>query len=160
MHPQQKSPFRRVVHSFDHLEDRVRHTLVHYRIPYAIIATIGTVMLWRGVWELSSAAPILAHPLVTAIIGFIILGVTGVYTTLIGTELISATLRQEGHTMHEIEREVIREAQDEHRFEKEFETFATHEQEEDAHIAKELRALQRRTEAILRILNERKNRRV
>lgn len=160
MHPQQKSTLQRVIHSFDHLEDRVRHTLVHYRIPYAIIATIGTVMLWRGVWELSAVAPLVAHPFLTAVIGFMILGITGVYTTLIGTELISATLKQEGKTLREIEQELVRDAQDEQALAQNLTTYATKQEQEDAIIEKELHALKKQTDTILAVLQNRKKNRV
>ncbi|TAL19140.1 hypothetical protein EPN90_04165 [Patescibacteria group bacterium] len=108
--PRYPQPFNDIVHFFDRLEDRVRHKLVHYRILYAVIATVGLVLFWRGIWLFIDDLPFFSNPLISILFGLAILLITGVYVTMIGTEIIRATLEREGRTLREISRAVTREA--------------------------------------------------
>lgn len=83
---------KRILRWGDKLEDRVRARLSKYPIWYALIAGVGVVSFWRGVWEISDILSL--HPVVSLIIGIVGLLLTGVFvSSFIGTRLIISGLK-------------------------------------------------------------------
>ncbi len=63
----------------------------HYPILYALVGGLGVVLFWRGVWHTADDAGL--SSIASAIIGFIILVVTGVFIpSFIGSRLIISGL--------------------------------------------------------------------
>jgi len=76
---------------FDKLEKKIRGKLSHYPILYALIGGLGVVLFWRGVWHSADDAGL--SSIASAIIGFIILVITGVFvSSFIGSRLIISGL--------------------------------------------------------------------
>jgi hypothetical protein len=101
----------KIVVFFDKVEDRVRGKLSEQPIIYAFIASVGIVLLWRGVWHLADETPFLAGSITSIIIGALILLITGVFVSaFIGNSVIMAGLRKEKKltekTKDEIERDI------------------------------------------------------
>ena len=80
-----------VIQFFDKLEKKIRGKLSHYPVVYALIGGIGVILFWRGVWH--TADDMSVSSITSAIIGFIILVVTGVFVSaFIGNRLIISGL--------------------------------------------------------------------
>ncbi|MEO5635121.1 MAG: hypothetical protein ABIS26_00625, partial [Candidatus Paceibacterota bacterium] len=83
--------FKKIEHFFDEIEYRVRRKLSHYPILYAVIGGVGVILFWRGVWHL--ADEINLSSLISVILGFFILLITGVFVSaFIGNRLIISGL--------------------------------------------------------------------
>ena len=94
-----------IVKFFDKLEDRVRGKLSHYPILYALVGGIGIVLFWRGVWH--TADDINISSLLSLIIGFVILIMTGVFVAeFIGNRLIISGLIGEKKLSEKAETEI------------------------------------------------------
>lgn len=109
---------------FDRLEDRVRGLLAHYPVVYGLLAGIGVVLFWRGVWHTTDEISQIIWngkdwhttvdiyssfwdgPISLAIGSFILL-VTGVFVSqFIGKEIIISGLRGEKRLTEKTEVEV------------------------------------------------------
>jgi hypothetical protein len=90
---------------FDKLEDRIRGGLSRRPIIYAIIAGIGIVLFWRGVWDLSVEIGI---PSVWAfIVGVVLLLATGTFVSFfIGDKIIISGMKAEKRIDEKTEAEI------------------------------------------------------
>ena len=76
---------------FDKLENKIRGKLSRYPILYALVGGIGVILFWRGVWHIADDTGI--GSIASAIIGFIILVITGIFvSSFIGSRLIISGL--------------------------------------------------------------------
>ncbi len=113
-----------VINFFDKLEDHVRGFLSHWPIFYGLVAGVGIVLFWRGVWH---SADMLVYiyinwipqhgidltgtlwwdgPL-SILVGAIILLLSGVFVSeFIGKEIIISGLRGEKKLTEKTEAEV------------------------------------------------------
>ena len=83
----QNNKVKGTFHFFDKLEDKIRAKLSRLPILYAFLGGIGVVLFWRGVWH--SADDYGLHPLLSIILGSLILLIIGAFvTTFIGNRLI------------------------------------------------------------------------
>lgn len=48
-----KDTFKRIYNFFDKLEDKIRVRLTHLPIIYALIGSVGIVLIWRGIWVIA-----------------------------------------------------------------------------------------------------------
>ncbi|MFA6158421.1 MAG: hypothetical protein WC763_02230 [Candidatus Paceibacterota bacterium] len=100
-----------IINFFDKLEDKVRGHLSEHPITYALIASVGVVLLWRGIWHLADEIPLIRNSGVSIIVGSIILLITGVFVSaFIGNSVILTGLRKEKKltekTKDEIQKEI------------------------------------------------------
>ncbi|MFA6095729.1 MAG: hypothetical protein WC767_02700 [Candidatus Paceibacterota bacterium] len=100
---------KRIVDFFDTLEDKIRHRLSKRPILYAIVASVGTVLLWRGIWMTADVYNV-SGP-VSAIVGAVILLLTGVFVSgFIGNRVLLTGMRKEKKlaemTKEEVEEEM------------------------------------------------------
>ncbi len=73
------------------METILRGKLSHHPVLYAILGGVGVVLFWRGVWH--AADEINISSVVSLIIGFVLLVVTGVFVSeFIGNKLIISGL--------------------------------------------------------------------
>ena len=83
----QNNKVKGTFHFFDKLEDKIRAKLSRFPILYAFFGGVGVVLFWRGVWH--SADDYGLHPLLSIILGSLILLIIGAFvTTFIGNRLI------------------------------------------------------------------------
>lgn len=54
----------------------------HHKVVFSILATIGAVAVWRGIWVLFDSIPYFDQPIVAVTFAFIVLIVAGVYFKL------------------------------------------------------------------------------
>ena len=72
---------------FDKLEDKIRANLSRRPRTYALIGSIGIVLLWRGVWMIADDFGL--SGLASAIFGIIILSSIGLFVSFfVGSEII------------------------------------------------------------------------
>lgn len=97
---------KRIVHFFDKLEDKVRITLSHRPILYAIVGGVGIILFWKGVWEIAEAFPFL-YGMGSVILGVSILLMTGLLVSFfIGDSIILSGYNREKKLAEKTEMEV------------------------------------------------------
>ncbi len=109
--------FKKIVHFFDKVEDKVRIRLSHRSILYACIGGMGTVIFWRGVWHsadiLMKKSGFLSwffYEPVTIVWASIILLMTGLFVSnFIGERIIISGLKKEKKVTDKTESEVDKE---------------------------------------------------
>ncbi len=86
--------FKHLINFFDNLEDKIRIFLSSKPILYAAIASVGTVLLWRGVWLTADSFSI-SGP-ISIIAGAIILLLCGLFVSgFIGNRILLTGMRKE-----------------------------------------------------------------
>ena len=114
---------KQILHFFDRLEDKIRGFLSHYPLLYALIAGVGVVLFWRGVWNTADIIDtrvvqfgeipfefdlfnILSGP-VSVLIGSVILLITGVFVSeFIGGNLIISGIKGEKKMVEKTEDQI------------------------------------------------------
>lgn len=100
---------------FHSLSERIRSFLSHYPKLYALIAGIGIVLFWRGVWHsvdafhsvIDGTAILWWDGPVSFVVGCVVLYFTGAFvSSFIGNELILSGLRGEKKLNQKTETEV------------------------------------------------------
>jgi len=100
---------KKIIESFDKLENKIRMKLSHYPILYAFIGGTGIVLFWRGVWH--TADDIGLGSVVSMAIGAFILITIGLFVTeFIGNRLIISGLIGEEKIAEKEEGEIKKEA--------------------------------------------------
>lgn len=90
-----ESLWHKIVHFFDKLEDKIRGHLSRTPIFYGLIAGVGIVLFWRGVWHIADQFESMSGT-VSLILGTLILLLTGAFvSSLVGNRLILTGLRGE-----------------------------------------------------------------
>ena len=103
---------KNIVLYFDHLEDRIRGKLSSFPILYAFIASIGIILLRRGVWHTADSLNI-SGP-VSALIGLVILLLSGIFVSgFIGNRLLLTGIRNEKKLAEKTKSEIERDIQSE-----------------------------------------------
>jgi|SRR3989344_3717651 len=121
--------FKFIYRFFDKLEDKVRGSLSHYPIIYALIGGVGVVLFWRGVWHTTDYFMMLSNSAnydqssinlsdaiwwdgpVSFLIGTVLLLLTGLFVSdFIGNEIIITGLGGEKKLSEKTEKEVKNEA--------------------------------------------------
>lgn len=95
---------------FDRLEDKVRGTLSHFPVIYALIAGIAIVLFWRGVWHMADELGISSGS--SLIVSIIVMLTSGIFVSFfIGDNIIMGGLRREKKliekTAEELQHEVV-----------------------------------------------------
>lgn len=98
--------FRKVVHFFDRLEDKVRARLSRHPITYAFLGGIGIVLFWKGVWETAEYIPAL-HGIPSILLGLALLLPTGLFVSFfIGDNIILSGYRHEKKMVELLEKKI------------------------------------------------------
>lgn len=89
-------------------EDRARRFFEQFPFLQAILAGIGVIVFWRGIWEGLDQTGV--SPLASIILGVIILGAVGVFVqTFIGNTIIIKEVHKEEKEEKKIMKEVAKE---------------------------------------------------
>ena len=95
----------KIIRFFDKFEDRVRAILSRHPVVYAMIGSIGIILLWRGVWGLADSYGMGNGT--SAVIGVIILLVTGLFVSFfVGEQIIISGIKEEKRVDEETEEEI------------------------------------------------------
>jgi len=100
--------YKTIYRFFDKLEDKVRGGLTHHPIIYALIGSIGTVSIWRGIWEISDNLNI---PSWVSLFGGVALSMlVGLLVSFfVGDNIIISGLKQEKRTDEKTEEDIAKE---------------------------------------------------
>ncbi len=103
------NPIRKTAQFFDEMEDGIRGNLSRHPIACAALASIGTVLLWRGIWMVADEFGITSAQSIA--IGSVILLATGVFVSgFIGNSVIIAGLKREKKVVDKTQAELEAEA--------------------------------------------------
>lgn len=50
-----------------------------HKAIFIILGLIGTISIWRGVWNLLDTSPFVSHPIASVIIGAILIALSGLF---------------------------------------------------------------------------------
>lgn len=95
----------KIIRLFDQAEDRVRAVLARHPVLYAMIGSIGIILLWRGIWGLADMYHMSYG--MSILIGTIILLVTGLFVSFfVGEQIIISGINEEKRVDEETEEEI------------------------------------------------------
>ncbi len=98
--------FKKVIHFFDKLEDKVRGTLSKYPIVYSLIGGVAIVLFWRGVWDTADQIKFLTGP-ISIVISVITLLITGLFASFfVGDQIIISGLKKDKKIIDKTETEI------------------------------------------------------
>ncbi len=98
---------KHIIKELDRLEDHVRHWLSKRPLVYALVAGVGVVLFWRGVWDL---AGLIIGPLVSLLISIVIMLITGTFVSFfIGDQIIISGMKAEKRVDEKTEEEIRKE---------------------------------------------------
>ncbi|OGM92906.1 hypothetical protein A2372_03610 [Candidatus Wolfebacteria bacterium RIFOXYB1_FULL_54_12] len=96
---------KKIVHFFDKFEDKVRAILARHPVVYAMIGSIGIILLWRGIWGIADEYGM--SSVTSIIVGTVILLVTGLFVSFfVGEQIIISGINEEKRIDEETEEEV------------------------------------------------------
>ena len=96
---------------FDKLEDKIRRKLSHHPVVYAMIGSVGIILLWRGIWMIADNYNI--SGLASVILGAVILLVTGLFVSFfVGDRVIISGIKEEKRIDEKTEEEIKKEAEE------------------------------------------------
>lgn len=98
---------KRVLTFFDKLEDKIRAKLSRVPILYATVGAVGIVLIWKGVWDLADAVPVLWGA-GSVILGLVILLGSGLLVSFfIGDSVILSGLKRDKKFAEKNEKEIL-----------------------------------------------------
>ncbi|MEW6407778.1 MAG: hypothetical protein AB1465_03750 [Patescibacteria group bacterium] len=94
---------------FDKLEDKIRAGLSRHPVIYALLGSIGIILLWRGIWMIADSLEI--SGLLSALIGVAILMLIGLFVSFfIGDQILISGIKEEKRVDEKTEEEIRKEA--------------------------------------------------
>lgn len=102
--------FKIIIKFFDKLEDKIRGKLSKRPIIYALIGSIGIILVWRGVWHMADDVGM--GSVTSFILGVVILLLIGLFVSFfIGEQIIISGIRKEKRTDEKTEEEIQKEGE-------------------------------------------------
>lgn len=99
----------KIFKAFDKLEDKIRANLSRRPRIYALIGSIGIVLLWRGVWMIADDFGL--SGLASALLGIAILLLIGLFVSFfVGSEIIISGIKEEKRIDEKTEEEIKKES--------------------------------------------------
>ncbi|MCR4275451.1 MAG: hypothetical protein NUV83_01715 [Candidatus Wolfebacteria bacterium] len=96
---------------FDKLEDKIRGKLSHHPVIYAMIGSVGIILLWRGIWIIADNYNM--SGLVSVILGAAILLATGLFVSFfVGDRVIISGIKEEKRIDEKTEEEIKKETEE------------------------------------------------
>ncbi len=93
---------------FDKLEDKIRKRLSRQPIIYALIGSIGIILIWRGIWLVADDLNIPGW--LSALSGIAITMITGLFVSFfIGDRIIISGIKEEKRIDEKTEEEIKKE---------------------------------------------------
>jgi uncharacterized protein YneF (UPF0154 family) len=98
----------RLIKFFDKLENKIRTRLSRYPILYALIGSVGIILLWRGVWMMADSLGI--GGFMSAFLGVVLLLLIGLFVSFfVGSEIIISGIKEEKRIDEKTEEEIKQE---------------------------------------------------
>ncbi len=99
----------KIIKFFDKLEDKIRGKLSRRPILYALVGSIGIILLWRGIWMIADDFGM--SGIISTVLGVIILLLIGLFVSFfVGEQIIISGIKEEKKvdekTAEEIKQEV------------------------------------------------------
>lgn len=96
---------KKIIHFFDKLQNKVHRALSHAPALYAMIGSIGIILLWRGIWGIADMYGISYWA--STMLGTIILLMTGLFVSFfIGEDIIISGINDEKRVDEKTEEEI------------------------------------------------------
>ena len=96
---------------FDKMEDRIRGKLSHHPVIYAMIGSVGIILLWRGIWIVADNYNM--SGLVSVVLGTVILLATGLFVSFfVGDRVIISGIKEEKRIDEKTEEEIKKETEE------------------------------------------------
>ena len=93
---------------FNHLGIKIRHQLSHWPVVYALIGSIGVILIWRGVWMIADDFGM--SGLFSMLLGVFISISTGLFVSFfVGDKIIISGIKQEKRIDEKTEDEIKKE---------------------------------------------------
>lgn len=95
----------KILRFFDKLEDKIRMRLSKKPILYALLGSIGIILLWRGIWVMADDVGM--SGLASVIVGLIILLSIGLFVSFfVGDRIIISGIKEEKRIDEKTEEEI------------------------------------------------------
>lgn len=95
-----------IIKFFDKLEDKIRRKLSKTPVIYALIGSVGIILLWRGIWYMADQFEFMT-PLVSTVLGIVILLLIGLFVSFfVGEQIIISGMKAEKKTDEKTEDEI------------------------------------------------------
>lgn len=102
---EQLNYFKKTLHFFDKLEDKVRARLSRRPIIYGLIGGVAIVLFWRGVWMLADEIGL--SSVSSILISVVIMLMTGLFVSFfVGDRIVLSGLRKEKKLIEKTEEEL------------------------------------------------------
>jgi K+-transporting ATPase A subunit len=62
---------------------KIKRLRLHHKIIFSLIGIVGIILVWRGVWTFFDNTPFLNDPVVSIIVGFLLVGFSGLFFKLL-----------------------------------------------------------------------------
>jgi len=85
---------KKIIKLYDRLEIKIRHTLSHWPVAYALIGSISVVLIWRGVWMIADDINMSGY--LSMLLGVLISILTGLFVSFfVGDKIITSGIKKE-----------------------------------------------------------------
>ncbi|OGH19992.1 MAG: hypothetical protein A3D74_03800 [Candidatus Levybacteria bacterium RIFCSPHIGHO2_02_FULL_37_13] len=61
----------------------IKRFRLHHKLIFSLIGIVGIILVWRGVWTFFDNAPLLNDPVVSIIVGFLLVAFSGLFFKLL-----------------------------------------------------------------------------
>jgi len=96
---------------FDKMEDKIRRKLSHHPVVYAMIGSVGIILLWRGIWIIADNYNM--SGLVSIVLGTVILLATGLFVSFfVGDQVIISGIKEEKRIDEKTAEEIKKETEE------------------------------------------------
>ena len=69
--------------SFGNSFRRIKRLRLHHKIIFSLIGIVGIILVWRGVWTLIDATPFFNTPVISIVLGFLLVAISGFFFKLL-----------------------------------------------------------------------------
>jgi len=96
---------------FYQIEGKIRNRLSHHPLVYALIGSVGIVLIWRGIWHLADNINMPAW--ISLVLGILIAAVSGLFVSFfVGENILISGMRKEKRVDQKTEEEIIKEEEE------------------------------------------------
>ena len=101
----EQNKLKKIIHYFDRLEDKVRAALAHHPVVYAMVGSVGIILLWHGIWGIADDYEM--SYIASIIVGTLILLISGLFVSFfVGEQIIISGINEDKRIDEETEEEI------------------------------------------------------